>query len=117
MSRFTPLISDADLEQALEASHRGPVVVCKHSATCGISAEALDDLQSWLAAAPAPPPAYLITVQTHRPLSTALAERFGIRHETPQLFVVHAGRVAWYASHFNVRGHRLQAALEGLEAQ
>jgi len=112
MPHFTPLLSEADIDQAIQASHDRPVVICKHSATCGISAEALDDLTAWFGAEARTLPAYLVTVQTHRTLSTALAERFGIRHETPQLLLLRGGRVTWHASHYHVRGAELQAALE-----
>lgn len=113
MPHFTPLLGDDDVERAIQASHDQPVVICKHSATCGISAEALDDLEAWFGAEARTPAAYIVTVQTHRALSTALAARFGIRHETPQLLLLRGGQVTWHASHYHVRGARLQAALGG----
>ena len=112
MSHFTPLLSEADVERAIGASHHRPVVICKHSATCGISAQALDSLEEWFGAESRTPEAYIVTVQTHRALSTGLAERFGIRHETPQLLLLRDGVVTWHASHHHVRGAELQAVLE-----
>ena len=53
----------------------------------------------------------MITVQTHRDLSTAVARRLGVRHETPQALLIRQGRVVWSASHFRVTGGALEAAI------
>jgi bacillithiol system protein YtxJ len=110
---LTPLHAVADLEEALEHSHREPVVLFKHSHTCGVSAEALDELRDHIqtAAAPSPVRYAMVTVQTHRDLSNRIAERLGIRHETPQALLVRGGRVVWSASHFRVNAAELRRAL------
>jgi bacillithiol system protein YtxJ len=107
-----------------ESSHR-PLLLFKHSLSCGTSYEALDELIDHLnttpprkaraAGTPAEdrrPARYaLITVQTHRELSTAVASRLGVRHETPQALLIREGRVVWSASHFRVTGSALEAAI------
>ena len=46
------------------------------------------------------PPQYaMVTVQTHRAVSNAIAQKLGVRHETPQALLVKSGRVVWSASH------------------
>jgi bacillithiol system protein YtxJ len=108
------LVSDAALESALEASQRRPVLLFKHSATCGISAQAHEALSDWLSREPDPLPVYVIDVRAHRPLSMAVAERFGIRHESPQVLLVDHGRVAWHGSHFHVNAREILGALAAL---
>ena len=54
----------------------------------------------------------MITVQTHRELSTAVAKRLGVRHETPQALLIREGRVVWSASHFRVTGGALESAIK-----
>jgi bacillithiol system protein YtxJ len=105
------LVSDAALEAALLASQQRPVLLFKHSATCGISAQAHESLSEWIAGQSDPPPVYVIEVRTHRPLSMAVAERFGIRHESPQVLLVDRGAVVWHASHFHVNAREVAAAL------
>ena len=80
-----------DLEAALAASHVAPVILFKHSETCGVSLMARDGL----ADEPLPAPVHEVVVQRQRPVSNAMAERLGVRHESPQVFVV-AGVDAWH---------------------
>jgi bacillithiol system protein YtxJ len=93
-----------------ESSHR-PLLLFKHSASCGTSFEALDELIDHLNDERLPARYAMITVQTHRDLSTAVARRLGVRHETPQALLIRRGRVVWSASHFGVTGGALEAAI------
>lgn len=88
-----------------------PVVVFKHSGTCGISAEALDELVEHVSRSAGRVRYAIITVQTDRALSNAVAQRFGVRHETPQVLIVRGGRVVWSATHFRVTADAVSAAL------
>jgi len=100
-----------ELETLLaESSHR-PLLLFKHSASCGTSFEALDELIDHLNDERLPARYAMITVQTHRELSTAVARRLGVRHETPQALLIREGRVVWSASHFRVTGGALEAAI------
>ena len=106
----------ADLDRLLSESHTRPLLLFKHSHTCGISAEALDELVEHLnadvAAAGIPDPQYaLVTVQTHRDVSNAVTRKLGVRHETPQALLVRNGRVVWAASHFRVTADAMKQAL------
>lgn len=107
MANLTHL-SDLDmLEAAIAESLDRPVVLFKHSRTCGISCEALDELHAH-AEQTGPRAAYkVITVQSHRRLSDDAAQRFGIRHETPQAIVLRDGRPVWNASHFRITAAEL----------
>jgi bacillithiol system protein YtxJ len=44
-------------------------------------------------------------------LSNAIAERFGVRHETPQALLIKDGRVVWHASHWSITSDSLTEAL------
>ena len=63
-----------------------------------------------LADEPLPAPVHEVVVQRQRPVSNAMAERLGVRHESPQVFVVARGAVAWHSSHNGVRAPRIAAA-------
>lgn len=108
-------LSDLDmLEAAIAESAERPVLLFKHSRTCGISCEALDQLQAHVAehAGKTPRASYkLITVQSHRGLSHSAAERLGIRHETPQAILLKDGRAVWSASHFRITAAALARAI------
>ena len=113
---LTQLHDIAELDLLITESHTRPLVLFKHSYSCGISAEALDELVDHLTsaatAAGLPDPRYaMVTVQTHREVSNAVAVRLGVRHETPQALLVREGRVVWSASHFRVTADAVQKAL------
>ena len=97
----------------MRESSAHPVLVFKHSLTCGTSAQALDELADHLEHADGPHAHYaLVTVQTHRDVSTAISTRVGIRHETPQALLIMGGRVVWSASHFRVTAEAIAKAIQ-----
>jgi bacillithiol system protein YtxJ len=98
-------LSDLDmLEAAIAESLERPVLLFKHSRTCGISMEALDELHTHIEHGQARTNAVykMITVQSHRGVSETVAKRLGIRHETPQAILLRDGRPVWNASHFRI---------------
>src|ERR671923_1285632 len=100
MNHRLTLLEDLDeLDRALSNSHVKPVLLFKHSRTCGISAEALDELHAHLEEPSSVDAAMyaIVTVQTHRHVSNEIAARLGVRHETPQAILVRDGRVIWTA--------------------
>jgi bacillithiol system protein YtxJ len=100
-----------ELDQLIEHSQAQPVLLFKHSYTCGVSAEALDELISHLSEDNPSVRYAMVTVQTHREVSNAVSTRLGVRHETPQALLVRHGRVVWSASHFRVNADSLGKAL------
>ena len=74
---------------------------------CCCSNIAIRAVRAW----PRPPQYALVTVQTHRAVSNAIAQKLGIRHETPQALLVKDGRVVWSASHFGVTAAAVEDAL------
>jgi bacillithiol system protein YtxJ len=108
---MTPLQTLDELDRALAGSHEQPVLFFKHSHTCGISAEALDELRAHAGQSGDVLRYALVTVQTHRDISNAIAARLGVRHETPQAILVRSGKPVWTASHFRVNVTELDKAL------
>jgi bacillithiol system protein YtxJ len=101
-----------ELARLLEASQRRPLLVFKHSFSCGISAEALDEILAHLDESRTDVNYAMVTVQTHRDVSNAIARELGVRHETPQALLVLDGRVVWSASHFRVTAQAVGAAIQ-----
>ncbi len=107
-------LSDLDgLEAAIAESLDRPVLLFKHSRTCGISCEALDELNTHVERSNAGVSYKVITVQSHRLVSDEATARFGIRHETPQAILLRDGRPVWNASHFRITARQLDQILEG----
>lgn len=120
---LSPLEHVDELHRLIAESDSRPVLLFKHSHSCGVSMEALDELVAHLnergprgpvlpAGASAPKYA-MVTVQTHRAVSNAVVQKLGIRHETPQALLIREGRVVWSASHFRVTAAAVENAIAG----
>lgn len=112
MKSLTPLHDVESLDAAIAESRERPVLLFKHSRYCGVSCEALDELQAHIDNRAGGAVAYrMITVQTHRPVSDAVSARLGIRHETPQAILLRDGKPVWNASHFRITASQLDQIL------
>ena len=108
MKSLTPLVDVQSLDAAIAESRERPVLLFNHSRYCGVSCEALDELQAHMEGQTGSAVSYkMITVQTHRPVSDAAAQRLGIRHETPQAILLRDGKPVWNASHFRITASQL----------
>jgi len=105
-----------DLDRLLAQTSDRPLLLFKHSLTCGTSAEALDELIEHLDDDKLDAEYAIVTVQSHRELSNAISARLKVRHETPQALLIYDGRVIWSASHFRVTANAMQSAIKAHHA-
>jgi len=95
---WVPLDRDDQLEEIVEQSNRRPQLIFKHSSSCGISSMVLTMFNSsfdsqWEC------DLHFLTIQANRELSNAIATRFGVRHESPQLLILKDGKISFHTSH------------------
>jgi bacillithiol system protein YtxJ len=114
--RWAPIEDVVQLERLLTTPDSRPLLLFKHSRSCGTSAEALDELEAHLSEEATADTRYaIVTVQTHREVSAAVALTLGVRHETPQALLIQDGRVVWSASHYRVTADAVEAAIKRLQ--
>lgn len=106
---ITPVRSSQDLDSLFENSHNAPVVLFKHSSSCGISAHVLEGMGAVDAEI------HLVVVQSHRDISNAIEQLTGYRHQSPQAFVIRNGKAVYQASHYGIDPAAISAHLEGRE--
>ena len=111
MATLEPTQNIEALNKAFEESKEKPVLIFKHSLTCGTSAEALDELNAHLNQANDSVSYKLITVQSERDISNETATRLNLRHETPQAILIYDGRAIWHASHFRITAETIGNAV------
>ena len=87
----------------------GKFYLLKHSLTCPISLEAYKEYEKF-AGNNEEIPTYYLAVQDSRPLSTEIAERFEIKHESPQAILFSEGKPLWNASHWKITNRSLAEA-------
>lgn len=81
-------------------SNDKPVLLLKHSTQCSLSAAALDRLEeAWTTADDAARTAFYLDLLSYRAVSNAIAEHYGIEHESPQVLVIRNGRCVYHTSH------------------
>lgn len=113
---FRVLSTIAELDSALAQSSLRPMVIFKHSPTCGISAQAFESIAEFLGNQAEDADWFVVPVHASREVSTALSKKFGIRHESPQAMVIDRGEVVWHGSHFRATATSIAAALDKLAA-
>jgi bacillithiol system protein YtxJ len=96
------MASAEDFEEALAASDSGPIWLLKHSNSCGVSEDAIEEYSAH-AEAETSEPHWLLTVQRSPALSRLVATRLGVDHDTPQVILLFGRKARWVASHWNVR--------------
>ncbi len=84
------------LDALIAASAERPVFIFKHSDTCGISAHILEQLNE------IDGEINILVVQHDRDVSNAVVERLGIRHASPQAFVLKDGKPIYHATHYGI---------------
>ena len=100
------------LDELFETAKEKTVWIFKHSLTCPISGAAWGEFRRFVADQPVNDGSVfaLIEIQYARPVSNAVAERTGVRHQSPQAILLRDSRVAWHASHYDIDQRALQRA-------
>jgi len=105
-ARFKEIQNTEELGTLFEKSNEEAIVLFKHSTTCPISAGVYQEISN------ADADINLIVVQRARDVSNAVTEKTGIRHESPQAFVVKNGEVIYHASHYDVTASDVEKMLD-----
>jgi bacillithiol system protein YtxJ len=101
---WNKITSETDLDAAIEASYKKPVLLFKHSTRCSISSTALTRLErNWSTDADRDLRPYYLDLIAYRPVSNAIAERTGVEHESPQAILLVDGQPVYNTSHLDIR--------------
>lgn len=108
-ANFVEINSIQKLEELFESSDETPVLLFKHSSTCSISFDIYREMAAISAEI------NLVVVQTARHISDLIAEKTGIRHQSPQAIVLKNGRTIYHASHYDISTDEIQKNMESPE--
>lgn len=81
-------------------------ILFRHSPTCPISLFAHREVLRFRNAQP-DAPVYLVSVRRRREVARHIADRTGVRHESPQILVLRRGNVVGAASHDEITAELL----------
>jgi bacillithiol system protein YtxJ len=107
VKQFSRIKDEGLLEELVERSDREPVIVFKHSTSCPVSALAYEEMKR------VDREVNLVEVQNDREISRKIAERTGLKHESPQVILLRRGKAVWDASHWQIKA---KAVLDAVQA-
>jgi bacillithiol system protein YtxJ len=92
------ILDSVTLDEALGSQR---AVLYKHSTSCPISSDVVDEVRRFARAHPNWK-TYLVKVIEQRELSDAVADRLEVPHASPQAIVIKHGAATWNASHYDI---------------
>ena|SRR5688572_6796176 len=110
-ANFIKVESIDSLDRLFKESFVRPVVLLKHSTTCGISSGVYREVGL------VESDVNVIVIQMHRDISNAIAQRTGVRHESPQAIVLRDGKPVYSASHYDIEALHIEANLVADDVQ
>lgn len=93
------LETESDFNEAVAESSVRPVVIFKHSTTCGISNHKFFEMQEEWELSPDEVAFYYLDLLAYRPVSNLVAEKTRVIHQSPQVIVLKDGNVVGHTSH------------------
>ncbi len=70
-------------------------VILKHNTTCPISKGVLERMKASGTELPGVDGIYVLDLLAHRDISNAIADRFGVEHQSPQLLLIKEGKCVY----------------------
>lgn len=109
---WTALTDISQLATIKEKSHDHPIILFKHSTRCSISSMALSRLErGWDDTALPKVEAYFLDLIAYRDLSNAVANEFGVYHQSPQIMIIRNGEAIYDDSHMGISFSSLKKTL------
>lgn len=96
------LTKEEDLDLILDESEEVSVVIFKHSTRCGISRTVLKQFEKTYDFELSEVQPYYLDLLQYRNVSNAVAEKFKVMHQSPQMIVVKNRVVVHQSSHHEI---------------
>ena len=96
------LNSKDDLDEAITSSSNSLVILFKHSTRCSVSRMAMKMLEQGWDESLDSVSAYYLDLIEYREVSSTIAEKLSIEHQSPQLLVLKSRQVVHHANHHSI---------------
>jgi bacillithiol system protein YtxJ len=102
----------SQLEQIIKESGEQPVLIFKHSTRCPISSTSLNRLErNWRQEDLQTVKPYFLDLISYREISNAIAQKFQVEHQSPQVLLIQNGESFFDKSHLDIDYHSIKDAL------
>lgn len=112
VSNWKALTNEHTTTQLKDESHEQPVVIFKHSTTCGISASIKHRLEHEFEQLEGKVSFYYLDLLKNRAMSNAIAKEFDVTHQSPQIIVINNGSVVHHRSHQAINTQKILEAIQ-----
>lgn len=106
------LSEEGQLEKLEKESMNKTVAIFKHSTRCGISRMVLNNFErNYDLHEEEDLELYFLDLLANRDISNEIADKFNVRHESPQILIIKNGAVVHHASHQSIEVESLRKYL------
>ena len=105
------LTDQEQIEKLESESKEKCVAIFKHSTRCGISRMVLNNFERNYDLKETDHKIYFLDLLANRDISNRVAEKFNVRHESPQIIILKNGEVVHHASHQSIEVESLKKHL------
>lgn len=96
----------------LNKSNEKDQIILKHSTTCPVSTNALEEYDAYLKENPNENIDYtMVKVRESRPVSNKIEADLGVKHESPQIIYIKDEKKYWSATHWSVTKAHMEAVV------
>lgn len=99
---WVALTDKNQLDEIISLSASKPVLIFKHSTTCGISRMALKTFEREFDFEETEIELYFLDLLNYRALSQDISTKFNVMHQSPQVLVIKNGKVIYNDSHYSI---------------
>ncbi len=111
--RFLTLEKKEELEEITGA--KGTQIIFKHNTTCPISKGVLRSLKEQENVLPPDIHFYILDLLTNRSISDAIAEKYDVEHQSPQLLLIKDGKCIYNESLYDITAEETAKAISVIE--
>ena len=108
---WVALTEEIQLDDIISISASKPVLIFKHSTSCGISRMALKNFERDFDLTETDIELYYLDLLSYRTLSNAVAAKFGIPHQSPQVLLIKNEEVIYDDSHYSITIEAIKKAI------
>jgi bacillithiol system protein YtxJ len=105
------LTEEKQIAEIMALSSSIPVYIFKHSTTCGISAQAKENIELSFRNTDKSFLFYYLDLLKFRPVSNEVASTLNVHHQSPQLILIHDGQVIFTTSHHKIKATIIEESL------
>ena len=100
---WNKLTDISELDHINNLSREGKVLLFKHSTRCSISSSALNRLErNWKDEDSEKLNPFYLDLLNHRDVSNAIAEIYGVEHQSPQVLVIKDAKCIYTETHYGI---------------